>query len=220
MNNVSFKLLPLPSNFYVMTNSSREYVIPFIGLKQGTHTFEFRVKDAFFEDLEYSFIHSGDVQIDLVLDKKETMLIGNFSAQGKVNTACDRCTAPVNVPVRGTFQLIYKFGTELSDDETLVMIHPDSYEIDVKNNIYELITVSLPLRCVHEEGECDPEMLDALNAYLLNPEEESDEDDDEDEDDDSEDDDDESYLDDDEDDNDGNDDDDIDPRWSILKNLN
>lgn len=205
----------MPSNFYVMTNSSREYVIPFIGLKQGTHTFEYHIEDAFFEDLEYSIIHSGDVQVDLLFDKKDTMMVGNFSVQGKVKTACDRCTAPVNVPVRGSFQLIYKFGTELSDDETLVMIHPDSYEVDVKNNIYELITISLPLRCIHEEGECDPEMVDALNEYLLNPEDEDESDEDDDFDDDD--------FDDDEDENDDDDNGnnvDIDPRWSILKNLN
>jgi len=212
----------LPSNFYVMTKSSRDYVIPFIGLKQGTHTFEYHVKDAFFEGLEYSIIHSGDVHIDLVLDKKETMMIGNFSVQGKVNTACDRCAEPVNVPVRGTFQLVYKFGTEPSDDETLVIIHPDSYEIDVKNDIYELLTVSMPLRCVHDEGECDPDMVDALNEYLLNPEYEDDEESDEDEDDSDDDFEDESDEDESDEDEDNNDDDndDIDPRWSILKDLN
>lgn len=195
----------------MVTKSLREYVIPFIGLKLGSHTYEFRINDAFFEDLEYSIIHSGDVDVDLVLEKKETMLIGHFSIQGSVSTDCDRCTDPMKVPVRGAFQLIYKFGTEISDDETLVMIHPDAYEIDVKPNIYELITVSMPVRCVHEEGECNEEVVNALNEYLLNPIDENSEDDDSDEDDSDED-----WDDDD----DNNDDDDIDPRWSALKNLN
>lgn len=195
----------MPSNFYVVTKSLREYVIPFIGLKQGSHTYEFRIKDAFFEDLEYSIIHSGDVEVDLILEKKETMLIGNFSLQGIVSTDCDRCSDPINVPVKGEFRLVFKFGTEISDDETLVMIHPDSYEIDVRDTIYELITVSLPVRSIHEKGECNEEMMNALNEYLLNPIDDEDEDDDEDW----------------EDDDDNDDDDDgIDPRWSSLKNLN
>lgn len=195
----------MPSNFYVVTKSLREYVIPFIGLKQGSHTYEFRIKDAFFEDLEYSIIHSGDVEVNLILEKKETMLIGNFSLQGIVSTDCDRCSDPINVPVKGEFRLVFKFGTEISDDETLVMIHPDSYEIDVRDTIYELITVSLPARSIHEKGECNEEMMNALNEYLLNPIDEEDEDDDEDW----------------EDDDDTDDDDDgIDPRWSSLKNLN
>lgn len=196
----------MPSNFYVVTKSLREYVIPFIGLKQGSHTYEFRIKDAFFEDLEYSIIHSGDVEVDLILEKKETMLIGNFSLEGIVSTDCDRCSDPINVPVKGEFRLVFKFGTEISDDETLVMIHPDSYEIDVRDTIYELITVSLPARSIHEKGECNEEMMNALSEYLLNPLDEEDEDDDEDWEDDG--------------DKDDDDDDGIDPRWSSLKNLN
>lgn len=196
----------MPSNFYVVAKTAREFVIPFIGLKPGIHSFEFEINDTFFEGLEYSIIHSGDVHVTLELDKKETMLIGDFSIEGKVKTNCDRCNDPVDVEVEGEYQLIYKFGTEPSDDETLIIIEPDAYEIDVAPNIYELITVSLPTRLIHEEGECNEDMMDALDEYLLNPDDEEDEDwDDEDED---------------EGDDDDEDDDDIDPRWSALKNLN
>lgn len=191
----------------------REFVIPFLGLKLGSHSFEYKVDTAFFEEIEYSIIHDGEVQVDLVLDKKETMLIGTFSAQGMVSANCDRCNDPVRVPVKGSFQLIYTFGLEESDDETLVVLHPEAYEIDVQPAIYELITVSLPARLLHEEGECNEEMLEALSEYLINPgDEDSDEWDDDDLGDDDED------WEDDED--EGGDDDDIDPRWSALKNLN
>lgn len=191
--------------------SKREFVIPFIGLKLGSHTFEFDVSDSFFEDFEYSIIHSGNVHVDLNLEKKETMMIGAFSCEGKVSTNCDRCNDPLNVPVRGSFQLIFKLSTEESDDETLIVLPPEAYELDVAPHIYELITVSLPARMIHEEGECNEEMVEALNQYLLNPEEEEDEDDWDDEDFDDED-----WEDDTDEDPDG----DIDPRWSALKNLN
>lgn len=198
--------------------SLREFIIPFIGLKQGSHTFEYSINDAFFEGLDYSIIHSGEVAVDLVLEKKDTMMVAHFAMEGVVSTDCDRCTDAVNVPVSGEFQLIYKFGTEPSDDETLVIIHPDSYEIDVTNDIYELITVSLPLRCIHEEGECNEEMMATLNEYLLNPEDEDEDFDDDDFDEDDSDEDDEDWGDDGDDDDDGGSGN-IDPRWSALKDL-
>ena len=207
----------MPSNFYVVMKSLREFIIPFIGLKQGSHTFEYSINDAFFEGLDYSIIHSGEVAVDLVLEKKDTMMVAHFAMEGVVSTDCDRCTDAVNVPVSGEFQLIYKFGTEPSDDETLVIIHPDSYEIDVTNDIYELITVSLPLRCIHEEGECNEEMMATLNEYLLNPEDEDEDFDDDDFDEDDSDDD-EDWGDDGDDDDDGGSGN-IDPRWSALKDL-
>lgn len=203
-------MLPLPSNFYVVAKSLKQFIIPFVALKQGSYVFNFEVDDTFFEGLDYSIIHKGDVKVGLILDKKETMLIGHYTINGVVSTNCDRCTDPVELSVEGEYQLIYKYGTEPSDDETLVIIHPDSYELDVASNVYELITVSLPARSIHEEGECNEEMMSKLSEYLLSPEE--DEDEDFEDDDESED--------EDEDGNDDGDNDDIDPRWDVLKNLN
>lgn len=204
--------------------SKRDFIIPFIGLKIGFHTFEFDIEDSFFEDIEYSIIHHGKVHVKLELEKKETMLIGNFIIEGTVNTSCDRCNDPIDVEIDGEYQLIFKLGGENTNDEVLIVLDQDAYEIDVKMNIYELITISLPIKIVHEAGECNPEMLALLDQYVINANDDDDEyfDDDEDFDDEFEDDD---YDDDEEDSDDesgdeNDDNDDIDPRWSILKNLN
>jgi uncharacterized metal-binding protein YceD (DUF177 family) len=103
----------------------------------------------------------------------------------------------------------------------LIVLDFEAYELDVKMNIYELISVSLPVRVVHEQGECNPEMLELLEKYVINANDDDDDDfDDEDYDDeDFDDEDDEDDSEEGEDDDDNNNDD-IDPRWSILKNLN
>ena len=180
------------------------------------HDFEFKIEDTFFEQLEYSIIHSGNVKVDLNLEKKETMMIGNFKIQGTVSASCDRCNDPLELTVKGDYQLIFKFGTENEDDESLVVLHPDAYEIDFTPHLYEFITVSLPSKIVHPKGECNQEMIELLKQYSAVLMDESDLDDDDDWDDDEWDDEDEDWEDEDEDDND----DPIDPRWSALKNLN
>jgi len=203
--------------------SKREYIIPFIGLKLGFHEFEFEVHDAFFEVREYSIIHKGNVNVKLVLEKKETMMIGQFIIEGSVLTDCDRCNDTVEIPVKGEYKLVYKFSTEPSDDEMLIVLHPDDYELDLRDNIYELITVSLPTRMVHPKGECNQEMLAILSKYSLQEDADDDEDDDWDEDDEDG-----NWDDDDDEDEDWDDEDEeddpspkpVDPRFSVLKNLN
>jgi uncharacterized metal-binding protein YceD (DUF177 family) len=148
--------------------ADKEFIIPFIGLKLGSHSFEFEVKDSFFESLDYSLIHKGEAKVTLELDKKETMLIAKFKAVGIVSTDCDRCNTPMDVSVKGEFQLVYKFGFEESEDESLVVLHPDDFEINVKDPIYELLTISLPVRKIHPEGECDEEMMKLLSQYTIN----------------------------------------------------
>jgi uncharacterized metal-binding protein YceD (DUF177 family) len=191
--------------------SNKEFIIPFIGLKVGFHDFNFEIHDAFFEEVEYSIIHKGNVTVSLTLEKKETMLIGEFQIGGTVSASCDRCNDPLDVPVKGTFRLVYKFDNETSDDESLIVLHPDAYELDVRDNIYELITVSLPARLTHPMGECNEEMIELLKKYSGQPESvEDDFDDDDDWDD-------EDWE---EEDDDDGDDDPVDPRWSAIKNLN
>lgn len=180
--------------------SNKEYIIPFVGLSLGIHKFEFDITDAFFDGIEYSIIHKGNVKVELLLDKKETMLVGNFKIKGTVETDCNRCNDPVETKVKGDYRIVYKFGTEPSDDESLVIIYPEEYQIDVSDNIFELITVSLPLRTVHKKGECNEELINILNEYILTSEkvvkEETEKNDSEDD-----------------------DNEDIDPRWAALNKL-
>jgi hypothetical protein len=63
-------------NRSVEKSNENEFIIPFVGLKQGKHVFEFDITDAFFETFEYSIIQKGKVHIEFTLDKKETMIIG------------------------------------------------------------------------------------------------------------------------------------------------
>lgn len=183
--------------------SNKEYVIPFVGLSLGSHKFEFDITDAFFDGIEYSLIHKGNVKVELLLEKRETMLVGNYKIKGIVETDCNRCNDPLETKVKGEYRIVYKFGTEPSDDESLVIIYPEEFQIDVRENIFELITVSLPLRTVHKKGECNEELMNILSEYILTSEkivkeEEIGNNDSEDDDDDNE---------------------DIDPRWAALNKL-
>jgi uncharacterized protein len=158
-----------------------KYTIPFIGLKIGHHTFEFKVGQAFFAEKDYSIVHHGDVLVVLQLEKKETMLIANFHVAGSVESACDRCGEPVQVSISGAYKIIYKFGFEESIDESLVVLHPDAYMLELDDTLYELVTLSLPNRLKHGVGQCNPEVLKLLSNYSEEEDEDLDEDDLEDE---------------------------------------
>lgn len=205
-----------------MKNTEKDFIIPFIGLKLGVHRFEFEIEDSFFGELEYSLIHAGKLKASLELEKKETMMIAHFQVAGSVSTDCDRCNTPMDLNLSGSFTMIYKFGLEESDDENLIVLHPDEYQINVKDPIYELLTISLPPRKVHPIGECDEEMWNLLQTYTLNAgvEEEDDSDwDDEDWDDEDDFDDDDEDFDDDDFEDESDDDAPIDPKWAALKGL-
>lgn len=146
--------------------SISEYSIPFEGLKIGRHAFELKVTSAFFEELTYSIIKGADITVNFTLDKKETMMIGNFEMKGTVQKACDRCNDLMEIPIMVSHQVFYKFGGEVSEDENLISVENSDFSIDISSTIYELLTVALPSRSVHEENQCNPDMLDLLDEYV------------------------------------------------------
>lgn len=187
--------------------SERDYVIPFVGLKLGIHTFEFEITDGFFESVEYSVIQKGNVKVTLSFEKKETMMVGNYQIEGTVVVSCNHCNSDLEIPINADYRLVYKFDDVPSDDESLRIIFPEEFELDVKNDIMELISVSLPNRAVHPKGECNEEMVELLDEYTIYEEIDVDECDIE------------EWEDDEENDDDQDDGDEIDPRWAALKDL-
>lgn len=214
----------MPSNFCVVKKPASEFIIQFIGLKIGTYRYDFDIDKSFFEGVENTLIDDAKVHIELAFEKKETMMIAEFSLSGTVTTPCDRCNDSMEVNIHGDYRIVYKFGTEVSEDENLVILHPETFELNVSAPIYELLVISLPARRIHPEGECNEEVMDLYNKYIVNANEpdndewdDEDWEDDEDSDEDWEDD---EEGDDEDDDSDPDDDKPIDPRWTVLKNLN
>jgi uncharacterized metal-binding protein YceD (DUF177 family) len=142
------------------------FLIPFIGLKDGIHRFDFKVDNKFFEGFDFLDFQNSNVEVDLVFEKKPTLLELNFRAKGQVTVPCDITTEFFDLPIDTAFRLVVKFGSEenLEDDEILILPH-GSYEIQVAQYIYEMIVLSIPQKKVHPgiaEGTLKSEILEKL----------------------------------------------------------
>ncbi len=142
------------------------FTIPFVGLKQGKHTFDYQIDKEFFEHFEYDEFNSVDVKIDLLFDKKPSMMELTFKASGMVNVNCDLTNEPYDQPVEGELILVVKFGDEFNDDNEDLLILPHSeYQLNVAQYIYELIVLSVPLKRIHPgviDGSLKSEVLEKL----------------------------------------------------------
>jgi uncharacterized protein len=144
---------------------NKSFDIPFVGLKQGIHHFEFEVGKTFFDDFPFSLIEDGKLIAEVELDKKETIMISNFIVHGNVKVICSRCNELANIDLSDTMINYYKFGTEVEEDENLFVLSPDEYKINVAQQIYELISVALPSSPKHKKGECNKEMVELIKKY-------------------------------------------------------
>ncbi len=170
----------------------KEYTISFVGLKVGNHNFEYKIDQTFFDCFEYEDFNDVDVNIDLVLNKKSTLLELHFEISGHVNINCDVTNEPYNQNLENSFDLVVKFGQEYNDENIDILILPHGeHEVNIQQYIYELIVLAIPAKRIHpgvEDGTLSSEILEKLEE--LSPKEKKEKTDE-----------------------------DIDPRWNTLKKL-
>ncbi|WP_133526192.1 YceD family protein [Flavobacterium sp. 245] len=152
-------------------SKTKEFLIPFVGLKLGKHHFEYQVNNEFFESFEYNEFQSSDIKVSLVLDKKSSMLELDFKHKGTVNVPCDLTGEEFDLPIKGKMKLIVRFGEEFNDEnEELLILPHGEFEINVAQYIYEMIALSVPLKRVHpgvKDGSLESEALKKLNELKV-----------------------------------------------------
>ena len=156
----------------------KEYVIQFVGLSIGTHLFDYTITDKFFENLDYSEIKQGNLQIKLALLKQSNMMVLQFEIKGKVKAICDRCTEQFDLPIEGSYKLIVKVGGNDTGNENddIITIAANEHELDLSQCLYEYITLSVPIKRIHPDNSkgqttCNKKILKELNDYLIENEE-------------------------------------------------
>lgn len=158
-----------------------QFSIPFRGLQNGLHEYDFRLDDSFFANFENALIRSGNIQLQLQFDKRPDLQVLLFDFEGRVKTSCDRCLAEIELPVEGTEQLIIKTSAEEEadlDDPDVIFIGPEIQQLNVAPYIYEFVSLALPMIKTYdcEEDEPRPCNMDMLKFLVEEQEEQSDSD--------------------------------------------
>lgn len=146
----------------------KEYLIPFAGLKIGKHQFEYQVDKKFFEHFDFDEYNDVNIKVDVILEKKSTMLELHFKHKGTINVPCDVTNEDFDLPVKGKLTLIVKFGEAFNDEnEELLILPHGEFQVDVSQYIYELIVLSVPVKRIHpgvKDGTLENEAVKALEA--------------------------------------------------------
>lgn len=156
-----------------------EFRIAFSGLKLGDHEYELSAGNTFFEKYPILEIGQGEVAVNLLITKKERMLIFHFDLNGWVELTCDRCLGKFKHQLKGNETLYVKLQNGIDnmveESEDVVIIPDDWSEFDVTHFVYEYIAILLPMKKVHGtdangKSLCDPEMIKILNENKIDEE--------------------------------------------------
>ncbi len=151
----------------------KAYTIPFVGLKEGVHRFEYEIDNVFFDLFDFQEFNSAEVNVELELTKKATMLELEFDFTGSVNVNCDVSLEPYDQPIDNHLSLVVKFGDAYDDDnEELLILPHGEHEVEVQQYIYEGVVLALPLKKLHPgvvNGTIESEILEKLEELKPKP---------------------------------------------------
>lgn len=131
-----------------------KYSIDIFGLSNKRHEYDFQVADAFFEAFGGELVEKGALQVQVVLDKTETMIVATFVIMGSVELICDRSLEAFGQKVNVKQKMIYKFGEEDEDiSDEICIIAKDTHRLNIAQPIYDFIALSLPMKRIHPKFE-------------------------------------------------------------------
>lgn len=155
------------------------FIIPFVGLKIGKHSFRFEIDQTFFDAYEYDEFVDVSIEAEAVLEKKSTLLEFELSHKGQVTVPCDLTNELYSQPIEGKIKLVVKFGDAYNDEhEDLLILPHGEYQVDLAQYFYESIVLSVPVKRIHpgiEDGSLDSDILDYLEFQHEEEEEEKEE---------------------------------------------
>ncbi len=160
----------------IMSSYLNQFLVNVRGLKQGSYTNTFEIGEEFFNCFEFSLIKNGNLHVDLRIEKISNLAHLYFDIKGAISFPCDTCLADLPFEVNSTHKILVKQmeNSQASDyeDDDIAVLHEDQNELNIANYLYELISISKPMRSSCEGLEpkpCDQDFKQILQQ--LKPQE-------------------------------------------------
>ena len=166
-----------------------QFKIDLKALKQDETPLQWELDNNFFQQLEGAQLQSGSLHVSGSIRKTVGFFELNLHSVGTVEVTCDRCLEPMSQPIETDLSTTVKLGTEDSYDDEVITVDETRPVLDTAWLIYESIALAVPIRHVHQPGDCNVAMSEKLEQLSAARSSDADAQDD------------------------------IDPRWAKLKNL-
>jgi len=147
-------------------SSSKSYQLSLVNFRDLKSQREYHVDKAFFEAMEQGDVLGADVDVKVDIEAKNEVVYLHITGRGELQVACDRCLEAMELPVGLDEHLAVKYGDEYDESVDGVLTLPqEQTALDLAPLLCESLLLAIPLRHVHEEGGCDPDMARILSEH-------------------------------------------------------
>lgn len=144
----------------------RSYTLELKAMPAGSQQFNYVVDDAFFQQREGGEIRGGNVDVWMEADHKGDYFDLTFRMKGKITVGCDRCLDDMELDVDTDYQTTLKYAEESNNDnDEVIEVSEREREYDLTDIIYDTIALTIPMKHVHADGQCNAAMQQELDKH-------------------------------------------------------
>lgn len=141
----------------------------------GYHQVVFDIDDRFFGQFEGGLIDNGQFDVSVQANKLSDSIVLFIDYKGFTRTSCDRCLAPIDLPLNGHTEYLIKLGDAESDDGNVITINRDKSDWNVAGLIWDAVNLGMPINRTYDCDQevprpCDDTVLNKLNTYAAEDE--------------------------------------------------
>ncbi len=128
--------------------TKHDYIIPIriSGLSDGLHHFDLLSEP---QRLNLPAEFDTDFTIHVDLDKTHSQLMLRIDIRSSATFLCDRCLAPVHIPIEQRFSLFYSRDISSArqfDEDDVRVIDPNEPVIDIAEDVRDFALIGIPMR--------------------------------------------------------------------------
>lgn len=157
-----------------MFDKAEDLCIEFVKLKDGKHSLDFRVDEAFFESLGSTEVQKADVSVVAEVDKSANWMNVRLLMSGSVTVDCHRCLVALPMQINTKYLLIVKLDSQDESDKDhedegveLIYLRPHEFSLSISQTVYETSLLALPMirNCDEMDSKpCDQGMIQKLET--------------------------------------------------------
>lgn len=146
-------------------SESNEFLISLPALGEGHHELELKADTGFFASRDCGEVLEADVVAYVDVDVRHGSYRIGITCQGWIDIPCDRCLDPMRLDVDEDYDVTVRYGEEYEEKEDTIIIPEDEVKFDLSPLVADTVLLSIPLRHVHPDGGCNPDMLKIMKSH-------------------------------------------------------
>lgn len=140
----------------------KQFKISLPTLGDGHHELELKADAALFSERGSVEVTDADIMAYVDIDVRHGSYQIGITCQGWIEIPCDRCLDPMRLDIDEDYDVNVRYGEEYDEtDDTITLPHSET-EFDLAPLVADTVLLSIPLRHVHPDGDCNPRMEEIM----------------------------------------------------------